>query len=794
MEQIENTQEKVVTTSDASEFVGPGMDQSDVAILPRNMNPLVEPDVFDWTKRLFSFEFLDAFPQGIPFGPTTNTHKIWSINRIFDEHDILEDLLQKFYGVSWTSIKVRFSVSDPKNLVGGYAAGWWPYQDWYDKNSEETFDVVYDETELLWPGWLQSPYAYIQLFGMSKDLTFTIPWTYKEPLVPCQMLRYCDETSPGKRLTYGSPCIWYGLMPSSYVTSVMNPAKLRCMIEIEGLKWYGPQAAANPDSLALDNHSGAEVVAAAQMAATVGTAIGAEALSAKIGNFFAGEEIEEIGQPNTYDQPQAVQMAFAGDTTSVDYSVTTPIFAPRLSYDSVSIPSILELLKRPQYIGDCESLNGGVVATATNNPMSFGQSETQCLATWFRYIGMLNRYWRGTINLHCIVAGHPLIQVQFRAQVMYQGAKPYNNNEQTFVDYVQHVSTFPGSKHIVIPMPYLTDADYMPVQDAYPSNTEPADGYTTKVFLFLEVVSTMMDSIPVVPMYLFVSAGDDFAYYQPRPPGLYDASELEPETVALEEVLDNQCHLPLEEEKEVANTRYMLTKDPGTLVTLPTIYDYCKLWCRAMPFLDYDNDDDEEPTLDATVGFANAGWYPPIDRTADTDANNSWYFTLDYIAYFASMFMYWKGDMSFKLVLAKREDDDPGAYAYVALGDIRGVARQKTHCPYSYIPNQIPPDANLGTGTVVTPFRQQPVLELTLPYRGSNVWSYSLYNGYFRAWTLEHGPKPNCDVKHNISLITDEDELRDAMFRKIGPNFSFAVETGLPPATMWAARGFDWSS
>lgn len=810
-DKIENTNTKVATTSDLSEWVGPNTTTPDVnQHIARNMRDLVESDHLDWTDRLFAFDEIKGFPDGIPIGPTQTTNTgMYDILDLIREYTLLGFPLTKYAALSYDSLEIRITVSDPKNLVGGMFFGWWPYIDWYDKNPEETFNVITAE-EFLRNSFFNGPYTHFLPFGMSEDIAFTIPWTFKSPLLTTQLVQNLNSASPSNRPCYGTPCVWWAMADgSNYVTSVTNPAALRIFAKFNNLRFYGPSNEAT--EFVLQNQSGLEAVAGAEVVTAIASTLGADALVSKFTDMFVpGEEATELAETGTYDDPQSVQLAYFGDTTSCSYPTTTPIFSPHLNMQSVPTPSVHEMLSRPQFIGVFDSSITDFTVF-TNDPMrfrTFDGTPGNCANTYFRFIGMLNRYWRGTLNFHFIIAGHPLIQVQFNAFVSYSNSNALASN--LGAEFARHLTTFPGSKHIVIPCPYLTMADYMPVYDAYPFDAPPAISHNARINARLRVVSTMLDLAPTIPCYVFVSAGSDFKFYSPIPPGLYNPDEITPTPVSdgldkiftfiplkgtkdppKEPLLEDQVFLPMTDQIETARSRFMITSDPGTHVSLPTVYDYMKLWSRSVPFLDYDNDDDEEPTPDASVGFTSATWYPPIDRSEDMDANNSWYFTLDYIAYFSSLFALYKGEMGFKLCVSSDEARPQNGYVYVSLGD--PVTRQKTHIPFGYTDEQVPPESNFGAGTVITPQSKQPVLDFTLPYRGSNVWSWTIINAYTRGSIPDFGIIPNASVNHNIVLISDSDVLLDAMFRKIGPNFALAVEAGLPPPTMWAARGFDWS-
>jgi len=388
-----------------------------------------------------------------------------------------------------------------------------------------------------------------------------------------------------------------------------------------------------------------------------------------------------------------------------------------------------------------------------------------------------------------------LVQVQLDSRVSYPGY--LTNGSQIMTDIFRDLSTFAGSKHFQIPLPFLTMSDYLPIEDLNPSSQPVNQTSTTRLAFRLKVVSSMMDVAPIIPAFVYVSAASDFAFYQPYPPGLYRVTELSLEEKrrrarkgALVDFVQKQVQLPMEGEAQVARSRYHITSDPGTMITLPTVYDYMKIWSRAIPFDEYVS---EEPVPMPSVGFKSATWYPAIDRSADEDSLNSWYQTVDYIAYFSMQFLVYAGEVAFKISMCTDADVRPqGAYLFATLGDPPGVERQKTHTEFTYSEAQVPPDSNFGAGTIITPGDKQPILEGTIPYRGSNIWSFTSNNVYgLYAQSLQRG---NAEVANNVVLANDDNVLADAMFRKIGQDFVLGFETILPPPTMWIARGGPWEA
>ena len=778
-ERVENDNATFTTTSDLSEWAGPEMINPLLPAIPgRDPTPTVEPDEFDWTDRLI--EVSAPFPDGIPMSSAEGTtYYSFPLLATLKVADIFKSLLGKYYAFSYDSITITLTTSDPKGLVGGMLVGWIPYIDYFDKGPTQTMEA-WKSDPLLMHAIYNNPNTQLVTFGASQDITMTIPWTFKFPFYLVKWVAQETTDTQDGRPPHGYPIFWMDMLRSFFVSSVIMPARVRIFARFNGLKFYGPMR--NAADLELQSGGGALAMAAVNAAVTAGTTIVTDTLVSKIKS-LGGPSIN-TGESSTdnFDRPQAVQMAYLGDTTSTGPPLVDPIFIPASPASREAVPSVLEMLKRPQYLTTFDTSRTSS-AVITNNPTGFGINAR---SNYFQYFGMINRYWRGTMILHVIVAGHPFIEVSFKARVSYPGSTV--ESRQEFIEFAVHKSVFNGTKHIKIPIPFLSPNDYRPVYDK-PGTTS----MTTTVSLDVKIVSTMLDVVPNIPYYVFMSAGDDFSFYQPYPPGLYNVHEYtsRKSTSKSPDDLEMQVGLPMTGEEEIARTRFALTSDPGTLTAFNSIFDYMQVWSRCIPFKDYDNSGDEEPIPDAIPGFSSASWYPPIDRSADIGANNSWYFTLDYVAYLSSLFILYKGGMGFKVVAASQNRPQDG-YLYVSLGDSAISNRQRAHCPFPYNDNEIPPNANLGAGSVVTPIVHQPVLETTLPYRGVNIWSNVIWSAAKRGVARSEDAY-NAGVQTNVVLQnTSNDVLTDVMFRKAGIDFDLSVEAGLPPPTMWIARGGDW--
>lgn len=823
---IENEQVKVATQSTVSAFVGPdALTQSpSETVGSRVQEEFVESDTVDFSKRLIQFPATPNNTEFISFGPGEVNYFFCEPIKNFMDVAQFRDMLDIYWAISYTSIKVRISVSDPKGIVGGAHFGWYPYMDWYDKNPSETF-TVQKSKELLTFGLINGPNTHLVSYGASQDVTFDIPWTFKFPCLPSNAIfRYWNAaggTPQNSRPPYGTPVIWGLEAMSNYVSSLSMPAKVRVYYEYIGLKFYGPSSTdyshttgslqQHSPSNAYYAQSGLEVVAMeTAIAATAGAA------AATIGEFFQGDDPvsdnnvnwRELAHDGTYESPQAVQMAYLGDLSSIGPPSVSPIFTSGIQLPpNYTKHSVAEFLRRPQLIDT--KLNSDVVwNTGINyygNPMNPGGASTSKhaqQANYLRWFGMLNRWWRGTLHLCVIVLGHPMVEVEFQASVIPAWNASQGTVNRRFTITPVHTSIFSGTKRFDIPLPFLTVQDHLPLVDGLLAN--PRDFASSICNMRMRVVSTMLSVAPKIPALVYLYAGEDFEFEQPSPPGLL-RTEFDP-VLPLVPLLPNgeerkkktyksdeyiaQVRLPFEDQAEMFETRACALQTSSILPSLSTLEDYMSIWSRSVPFGDYNNNVDEEPIPDATVGLTYPMWYPPIDRSEDEDANNSWYFTLDYVAYFSSMFVLWRGSLGIKVIQAKDSGDE---YKYIALGDVEDVLHQKTHCPFAYDLDNFPPDSNPGNGAAATPTGVQPALETTLPYRGGNIWSLTYYNGVKRGTMRDYDVR-NASVFHNVVLASSAPiKLQDTLLRKAGADFALCVETLLPPPTMWIARGYHWS-
>lgn len=773
---MENETYAVETATPLSEVSGPGLLTTDVVDTPPRLDDQGPGDTFDWTKRLVEWSALThPGPDGISFGPAAPATYVYS--------HLLKDMLKwkmhelvstRYYGFSYKAIKIRVTLSNPKNLVGGAAVGWFPYVDYFDESPVGTVGVWMADTKSTY-SLINSTDSQLLLYGSAQDVQLTIPWTFKFPMFTTEWQRQLAEDSQESRPPHGSPIFYVtqiGGGPTA-VSDLATNAFLRFYVEFEGLQYFGPQ-----------NVFVAQSGAAGVMAAAAVGAAAESGLSYFAGKIAEATGIEEYSTPKAgnYDNPQAVQMSYFGDTTSVEFPQTRPIFKNGLpSPNMTTIPRIHDFIAKPFLIATSKT-SASYQAIAIN-PTRMMDIPSSC--NYMAYFAMLSRYWRGGINLHFVVAGHPLVETELTVFVDYDNENGYQNT--TFDDSATHRTVRSGAYGLDVQFPYLNTRDYMDVIDPLVAH-EKTDSIG-RLYYRLRVVGTMLDVEPDIPVYIFASAAEDFKFYQPYPTGFYNARELTDDNLSQTQFIA-QVGLPFRDEIETAELRAVSLPDPKILVPVDSMVDLMKIWSRCLSFYDYDNNGDEEPILDATVGFQSPAWFPPVDRARDYTGDNSWYITNDYVSMISVLFLYWRGTIGYKVISGLL--DELGGYMFVSLSGVKGnEGRSQAHSPFNQSDNDLPARANFATGTVATTRSLQPVLEASIPYRGTNVWSNVIWNSYGRGVTRLTDPQPS-GVVTNVKLLGSphSKELQDSMYRKIDDDFALCVPSTLPPPAFWLARGF----
>jgi len=490
----------------------------------------------------------------------------------------------------------------------------------------------------------------------------------------------------------------------------------------------------------------------------------------------------------SYESPQAVQLAYVGDSTRFGPPANYPIFRPW--GDNLSKHKVMELLEQPQYLATYSTpVSDGFLysnPTAQRGPQDFAGNNQNC--TYFRYLSQAVSYWRGTIIFDIMIHGHPMVEVEYDIQIQYP---PFSNLSTT--DYSTNSilkGICSGPYRISVPMPYMTPFDHTRIIDEKSMTATQIKDNSTGVLVFtVSVVSTMLSAPPNIPFSIFVRAGEDFEFLQPYAVGLgyVNNPALLRDFEGDIEMPDVEAQVGLPKPAIVFETRARAQKTTDQMVPLIYLEDFMQIWSRALPYKDYNGDND--PIVKLVYGI-NPYWFPQADTgIAHTLGGvNSWWVTNDYVSYFSSMFLYYKGSVGFK-VLCK-----PGTgYKYITLtcGD---VLRQPGRSTFTSVSSQLPPEANLAYGTVATDLSGQPVLEVTIPLRSNLKWAFCnrdqmqhVLNGFYHSVSLSG------DLRTNVVLHQESSDLEDALYRKAGKDYVLAVRTLLPPPTLWMAKGNNWS-
>lgn len=787
----ENTSSAYATTSSLSEFVGPSAITTGHPVSQvRSPGGYAPSDTFEWTSREINILPLSHAAEYLPMGPASTAVRSVDPLRYLPSWIPFQQVMHYFLGFSYESIQVRVTLNNPKGIVGGLFAGWYPYVDYFDEDVATTTNLWIDGNSNNM-SFINSTDCQFFSFGDAQDVVFTIPWTFKYPMFRTTWLKSLNTSNQHGRPPVGFPVIFVQNYESNYITSISMPAQMQIFIKFTGLQFYGPtvipvalkdpKGKFKPQANFIDSiedfepQSGGEVLAAAAVGALMETAISKVADVITPFSDSSSLSVEfPTPEPGNFDNPSAVQMSYFGDITTRGKPQVRPVFMSGLPpSQSASKTDVKKYLSQPAFVGQGSSaspMTVRVCPTATYDYMC--------------YFAMVNRFWRGIINYHVYVTGHPMVQTKVTVTVNYIGGTTATTaNRFNVYDTLQE--TFYGSKAITVPAPFLTNSDYLPIADPMLAEHIKDRSVSCLITISLEVVSTMLDLSPTIPFFVFRTAGDDFGLYQPYPPGLYNTPDAGP----FEEITDFEPQVGIPTyDHTVMNSRYSVTEDPKTLTPFTDFMDLMQTWSRAVPFDQYNAQEEPVPLIDA--GFAGPCWFPPVDRARDYEAQNSWYFTVDYVHYFSILFLYYRGSIAGKItyndIVRTDSNGQNAGVLYLSLGSDLTL-RSPSHCPYSHDYKSLPPIANFGAGTFATSPLLQPVLECNVPMRATTTWSNCIPQMIPRGVARNEDEKP-AGVFSNILLLYNG-KLCDQFARKADSDFALAVESPLPPVQFWMHRG-----
>lgn len=728
--------------------------------------------------------------------------------------------IQYYAFYRYKSIKVRLTLSAPKNVIGFLSIGWVPASSGWIPNTgvDNTSDALNTliAANLLPKLILNRSDTKLLSIAEPMDVEFTIPWTYPFDMLPMDYYKTTNWwTSVGDRPEVGEPILFSTIWALNSITPALPIVKSILTIQYEGFECIGRVSTdvtfVEPKTMdAQMLNAGASLVG--DMVVKAGMKKLESIVNERVNN--AGDKAAELlddtpsvacslfgwcdtgeqaqdtyeeAEFNTntgaqFDTPLATQPSIIGDTLSCLPSGAVPIRAPnsgsfhRVPHSATSSNMRLnQFLRRPQLI--LEGTLSGVESLQTLTVTPFYDNRNQ-YPTWFSYFGQLARYWRGSIRYHFVFAGHPFIEQRF--QIAYN---PYlNRNIDAYVFegvpyFETHTVNFSGSKTFSVVVPYVHPMEYLPINKTDTAGTE---FYAIGELRWnLEVINSFSDTLPTVNYMLFMSAGPDFCYYDPCPPGFYNnVTTLPPPAEAAA-----QCSLPGSGDV-VRLVQGYSSPDPGLFKPLVSLKQLSCYWSRVMYH-----------TRDSFL-------YPIGEPNQDMLYSSTWvkndYFAQkDYLAYCHAMFLYWRGSMSYKTVFNTTYVGIPEhkEYAYVTLGEPWvSVTTQSTFAndPLMVLGSSV---SNWGAGTVCTKVDEQPIMEFTLPMRHALGASFvQSQDSPDPNITSRYGYVPPAPVNTNLYSYRfgDDDELVevDLIYRKAGRDFEVFVESLMPYPSEWASRGY----
>lgn len=347
--------------------------------------------------------------------------------------------------------------------------------------------------------------------------------------------------------------------------------------------------------------SGLEIAAAGAAASLVVDTVvsaGSEIFSS-IAGIGAGDALDGSNAESTYQNPDSVQLAYVGDSTSTGPPPTTPVFTSWITNPALNHP-ILDYLKRPQYIGSYLATNTEYAFWANPTFPTTPCSGDNQHCTYFRWFSQACSYWRGTIVFDIVILGHPMIQMEFTALIRYPPSASYDTG-YLMEDTNILKGTFSGVKCIRIPMPFLWLGAHVPILDAIGSRTE-TDLVNlrelcspSKLLFNAKTINTMLDVTPNIPFHVYMSAGNDFRFMQPFAVGLNNVDNVSEELIkSLDRTLfEPQIGIP--PPTDTFETRSRVCEDTVTLPEMVNVEDWMQIWSRSLPYGSYDSGDEPIP-------------------------------------------------------------------------------------------------------------------------------------------------------------------------------------------------------
>lgn len=654
----------------------------------------------------------------------------------------------KYRFMSWKSIKIRVTCSDPKACTGFYSVVCVPFN--------KSVPNTYTQGNLYGPYidsmWSMPLHSYCKSFGAPGDIEFDFPWSFRTPMMSITEIGSMSDTRPGV------PILQVAVRDQHYVgTSVADPY-FQIFVKFEGIKFYCPIYSAQSGVLA-----GVAAPIIADLA-THGIRYAADAIFDRYGmkmeattNIFSENLKKQAGKfssaqfGNDYSKPVDITPSIIGDTISEEVSWNLPIrgkmndfvMHPQRPIEDVEL---MHFLSRPQHIGtfNQDALNP---YEFTNFIFTFRPNGLLAdLGTnWFTFFSRLARYWSGDLYLDVLVHGHATVESRLTVTTLYRnifGAAPLDPaSSASFGSIKTDDYVFQGPKTFSFLMPFASALEYMPVI--------PNSGYwNTKLSIKLETLSSLVNPAPVLSFSVFVRAAPNFKFYDPVSPSgsaIYAQTTIYP---APSEINGLESEL----------------KRGGVLKPLSSFRDALGLWSG----VNFSEDDESV-----------SGYYPALPMAPSLGR-------MDFVAYLTQLYLLRKGGLSHKVICGQKAGRSLAGVALAGrTGQLTSVI--PTSIPVTQEP-PIPVFLDPGKGAVFTDSRSQPMITYDVPYRGSNSFGYCAEANDTLTFS---GDESDPVLDSNFEFIRKDVNglfLTDKLIRKVAHDFSMAVEVLPQPPIYWAQQ------
>lgn len=721
------------TNSTLSDFHGPSV----VAELDTKTQtpPLARlaPEEISWFDREFST------------GPTSMGNVSGTLTYIYQPISLLslflpQSVINRYNFMSWDSMDIRVTCNDPKGAIGMWTVVVEPYSGATGFNYTGGTYGPYLDTM-----WSMAAINVAKSFGEPGDVMLQVPWAHRTATIPTTYVGSNTATRVGTQI------LQLAIRNLTYVSTIVPDPIFQIFVKFNGFKLYGPKYYAQSGNFA-NSLAGGFAAAVTKDIISYGTTYAKSALYDTFGTAMDGTlntlKNAADSKINDYVNPVDIAPTYFGDTTSTEAACKNFVRPPTgpISVQHQSLPivdrEIDHYLQRPGFIG---TYTGS--SRFTNNILTFSPTSTTVLPTWFSYFANCARYWTGDLKLHVMVHGHPMVETRLVSNIQYRntyGTVPNVGTEtpDTFTVIKQDVSTFNGPKTFTFVLPFMSMAERFPITTAAIS----VNWWTTVLDLNLTVVSTMLDVSPTISYSVFVTAGDNFHFEDPMSPS---------SNAVYSQVLSPSPSFVIE-------PKLQKTNECSNFKQIKTLKDLMNCWSGT----NFTNGMDSSMIV-----------YPNISNV-DTGIH-------DFLSWTSRLFLYRRGSIAYKVIVSSVDyAGGPRGIVGVALGasyptPIRTVAISAA----STTPG-VPSYLDLGKGAVFTNPSLQPVLEFTIPYRGTNSYGYVAYSNDALAF---QGDSNDATVDTNLSFISALTPYKflDRLYRKAAHDYCMSVDILPGITTRW---------